>query len=129
MIWHVRTMGRSLNSTCAYRMLRLPNAFSLTYSSRKESKMTAITRADSLRSAGHPVYSDRKLRLGTFSTNVNGGCTATTIDGVLAGDWPSTSKLAQLADEMEFEALVPVGRWRGFGGKTDFNGTGFESFT
>ncbi|HEY1819386.1 MAG TPA: LLM class flavin-dependent oxidoreductase [Trebonia sp.] len=91
--------------------------------------MTAITRADSLRSAGHPVYSDRKLRLGTFSTNVNGGCTATTIDGVLTGDWASTSELARLADGMDFEALVPVGRWRGFGGKTDFNGTGFESFT
>ncbi len=30
---------------------------------------------------------------------------------------------------MEFEALVPVGRWRGFGGVTNFNGPGFESFS
>ena len=30
---------------------------------------------------------------------------------------------------MEFEALVPVGRWKGFGGVTNFNGAGFESFT
>ena len=30
---------------------------------------------------------------------------------------------------MDFEALVPVGRWRGFGGTTDFNGEGFEWFT
>jgi hypothetical protein len=27
---------------------------------------------------------------------------------------------------MEFEALVPVGRWKGFGGVTNFNGAGFE---
>ena len=30
---------------------------------------------------------------------------------------------------MEFEALVPVGRWQGFGGKTNFNGAGFECFS
>ena len=30
---------------------------------------------------------------------------------------------------MEFEALVPVGRWRGFGGVTNFNGPGFEAFS
>jgi alkanesulfonate monooxygenase SsuD/methylene tetrahydromethanopterin reductase-like flavin-dependent oxidoreductase (luciferase family) len=30
---------------------------------------------------------------------------------------------------MEFEALVPVGRWRGFGGVTNFNGAGFECFS
>ena len=34
-----------------------------------------------------------------------------------------------LADEMEFEALVPVGRWKGFGGATNFNGEGFECYT
>ncbi len=27
------------------------------------------------------------------------------------------------------EALVPVGRWKGFGGATDFNGESFEVFT
>ena len=30
---------------------------------------------------------------------------------------------------MEFEALVPIGRWRGFGGVTNFNGPGFECFS
>lgn len=30
---------------------------------------------------------------------------------------------------MEFEALVPVGRWQGFGGQTNFNGAGFEAFS
>jgi dimethylsulfone monooxygenase len=48
---------------------------------------------------------------------------------VLEADWPSTLALARMADEMEFEALVPVGRWKGFGGVTNFNGAGFESFT
>jgi dimethylsulfone monooxygenase len=34
-----------------------------------------------------------------------------------------------MGDQMGFEALVPVGRWRGFGGPTNFNGSGFECFT
>ena len=87
------------------------------------------SRADDLREAKHPVYSDRKLRLGTFSSNLSYGCAISTIDGTLNADWPSTSSLAAMSDEMDFEALVPVGRWRGFGGPTDFNGEGFECFT
>ncbi len=86
-------------------------------------------RADSLRAAKHPLFNDRKLGLGTFSTNLSGGCAISKIDGVLKADWPSTLRLAQLGDEMDFEALVPVGRWKGFGGETNFNSEGFESFS
>src|ERR1700688_584761 len=77
----------------------------------------------------NPLFNARKLKLGTFSSNLSGGCAITTIDGVLKADWQSTLTLARLADEMEFEALVPVGRWKGFGGVTNFNGAGFEPYT
>jgi alkanesulfonate monooxygenase SsuD/methylene tetrahydromethanopterin reductase-like flavin-dependent oxidoreductase (luciferase family) len=86
-------------------------------------------RIEQLESIQHPVMNDRALRLGTFSSNLSGGCAMSTIDGVLEADWASTKSLAQMGDAMDFEALVPVGRWRGFGGATDFNGAGFESFT
>ena len=89
----------------------------------------AMDRGEQLRAQGHPLYSDRKLRLGTFGTNLSGGCTMSTIDGVLKADWPSTAELARLAEAMDFEALVSVARWQGFGGVTDFNAAGFESFT
>jgi len=79
--------------------------------------------------ARHPVFNDRTLRLGTFSSNLSGGCAISTIDGVLEATWDQTLSLARMGDEMEFEALVPVGRWRGFGGETNFNGAGFECFT
>jgi alkanesulfonate monooxygenase SsuD/methylene tetrahydromethanopterin reductase-like flavin-dependent oxidoreductase (luciferase family) len=77
----------------------------------------------------NPLYGDRKLKLGTFGTNLDRGCAISTIDGVLEIDWPNTLTLARIADEMEFEALVPVGRWKGFGGVTNFNGPGFECFS
>jgi dimethylsulfone monooxygenase len=44
-------------------------------------------------------------------------------------NWPSTVALAKLADEMEFEAIVPVARWQGFGGATNPQGPGFETYT
>src|SRR6266571_3718264 len=65
----------------------------------------------------NPLFNDRKLKLGTFSSNLSHGCAITTIDGVLKADWQSTL------------ALAPVGRWKGFGGVTNFNGAGFEPYT
>jgi dimethylsulfone monooxygenase len=91
--------------------------------------MTGSMRTYERRRANSPLYNDRKMKLGTFSTNLSGGCAITSIDGVLEVTWPNTLALAKLADEMEFEAIVPVGRWRGFGGATNFNGAGFECFT
>ena len=79
--------------------------------------------------ATNPIFSDRKLKLGTFCTNLKHGCAASTIEGTLEASWPATVALAELADRMEYEALVPVGRWRGFGGTTDFNGEGFECYS
>ena len=91
--------------------------------------MAIDRRADELRAGTNPLYNDRKLKLGTFGSNLDRGCAISTIDGVLKIDWPNTLTLARLADEMEFEALVPVGRWKGFGGVTNFNGPGFETFS
>ena len=79
--------------------------------------------------ATNPLFGDRKLKMGTFCTNLSYGCAATTIDGTLQATWPETVALAELADRMAFEALVPVGRWLGFGGETDFNGAGFECYS
>src|ERR1700677_5063410 len=86
-------------------------------------------RADQLREASNPLFNDRKLKLGTFCTNLSGGCTMSSIDGILQAKWESTEARARMADAMEFEAIVPVGRWKGFGGSTNFNGEGFECFT
>jgi dimethylsulfone monooxygenase len=88
-----------------------------------------VTREKQLREVKHPLYNDRALKLGTFSTNLSGGCSMSTIDGVLGATWEQTTALARMGEQMEFEALVPVGRWRGFGGETNFNGAGFECFT
>ena len=35
------------------------------------------------RRSTNPVFNDRKLKLGTFGTNLDRGCAISTIDGVL----------------------------------------------
>jgi dimethylsulfone monooxygenase len=91
--------------------------------------MSIRARADQLREASNPLFNDRKLKLGTFCSNLSGGATMSSIEGTLEVKWKNTEAIARTADAMEFEALVPVGRWKGFGGSTNFNGEGFECFT
>ena len=91
--------------------------------------MDVRNRADQLREVSNQLFSDRKLKLGTFCSNLSGGATMSSIDGVLQAHWPSAESIARMADEMQLEAVVPVGRWKGFGGSTNFNGEGFECFT
>jgi dimethylsulfone monooxygenase len=79
--------------------------------------------------AANPALGGRKLKLGTFQTNLDSGCVMSGLDGRLDITWPNTVALAKLADEMEFEAIVPVARWRGFGGANNPQGPGFETYT
>ena len=91
--------------------------------------MRTDRRADELRRSSNPLYNTRKLKLGIFGSNLDRGCAISTIEGALEINWPNTLTIAKLADEVEFEALVPVGRWKGFGGVTNFNGPGFETYS
>ena len=53
------------------------------------------------RRQSNPVFNDRKLKLGTFCTNLQGGCAISTIPGTLEITWPNTVELAKLADAMD----------------------------
>jgi dimethylsulfone monooxygenase len=89
--------------------------------------LSASRRRD--RRESNPAFSSRRLKLGTFQTNLDSGCVMSDLDGRLDITWPNTLALARLAEEMELEALVPVARWQGFGGATNPQGRGFEAFT
>ena len=91
--------------------------------------MALDPKQEELRRATNPLFNDRKMKLGTFGTNVSNAVSFTTIDERFDPTWPNTRALALLADEMEFEAMVPVARWKGFGGATNMNGTNFEVYT
>jgi alkanesulfonate monooxygenase SsuD/methylene tetrahydromethanopterin reductase-like flavin-dependent oxidoreductase (luciferase family) len=77
----------------------------------------------------NPIFNSNKLKLGTFATNVSYGGAVTTAQGTFQPTWANVTELATIADRAGMEALVPVARWRGMGGKTDFSGSSYETFT
>ncbi|MDF2118495.1 LLM class flavin-dependent oxidoreductase [Roseiarcaceae bacterium H3SJ34-1] len=70
-----------------------------------------------------------RLKLGVFGLNVDSACSITDIDGRFHPTWANVKTLTGLADAAGFEAIVPVARWRGFGGATNFNGACYETYT
>src|ERR1700750_1133444 len=77
----------------------------------------------------NPLFNDNKLKLGLFGVNVSNGCAITTVEGRHEVTWPTSLTIARAADKHGYEAMVPVARWRGFGGESNFNGTNFETYT
>ena len=77
----------------------------------------------------NPLFNDNKLKLGLFGVNVSNGCAITTAEDRHTLSWPTNLAIAQTADKYGYEAMVPVARWRGFGGESNFNGTNFETYT
>ncbi|WP_433723991.1 LLM class flavin-dependent oxidoreductase [Nocardia sp. CA-129566] len=72
--------------------------------------------------------SPNAFKLAVFGPNCSGGCSMTSGGGEIAVSWAESKKIAVAADEAGIEAIIPVARWRGFGGATDFNGRSFETF-
>jgi FMNH2-dependent dimethyl sulfone monooxygenase len=78
---------------------------------------------------GGALANGNRFKLGLFGLNVDNACAITTIDGVFHPTWDNVKRLTRMADAAGFEALVPVARWRGFGGVTNFNGACYKTFT
>ena len=75
------------------------------------------------------LYSDNKMKLGIFGANCDSGCAVTEVPERHMLTWETSKKIAQAADRAGFEMMVPVARWKGLGGSTDFNGRNFETYT
>ena len=77
-----------------------------------------------------PVMSeDNALKLGIFGINMRGGVTLVEFDGMVQATWEENVRYAQLADRIGIDAIVPVARWRGYGGRSNLGDVSFETFT
>lgn len=79
--------------------------------------------------SSHPVFNDQPFKLGIFSSNCSGGVIMSDAPTGFRVTWEQQLEIAREADRIGMEAIVPVGRWTGFGGNTNFNGVCFETYT
>lgn len=69
------------------------------------------------------------FQLAVFGVNVSHGCTISSAPGGIAVNWQESMRLARAAEALGIEAMIPVCRWQGFGGPSDFNARSFETYT
>ena len=77
----------------------------------------------------YDLYNGNRLKLGLFGANCSSGRAATTVPERWSGNWEDNLAAAQLADAAGIDFMLPIGRWRGYGGITNFEGATLETIT
>jgi len=77
----------------------------------------------------HPLKGQNKFKLGVFSANADGALAITTVPERWSARWSDCVTSAQIADRAGLEFVLPIARWRGFGGQTQVREWSFETFT
>lgn len=88
-----------------------------------------MSRFDVFREAGNPMFNENQLKLGIFGPNVNNSCSMTLAETTFKPNFETNVKIAKMMEDAGYECIVPVARWRGFGGPSNFNGQCMETYT
>jgi len=75
------------------------------------------------------MYNDNAFKLGVFSSNCSSGRIATSVPESWPGDWSACLALAKVMDEAGIDFMLPVARWKGYGGEPDHMGSSYETIT
>ncbi|EPE94054.1 LLM class flavin-dependent oxidoreductase [Rhizobium grahamii] len=75
------------------------------------------------------MFDDQQFLLGTFATNCSGGMSVTKVPERWVNSWENNLKLAHLLDEAGIDFMLPIARWIGYGGDTNFHGNVLETIT
>ena len=75
------------------------------------------------------MYNGNALKIGLFGANCSSGRAVTKVAERWSGSWPENVSLARMADEAGIDFLLPIARWKGYGGDTDYQGATFETVT
>jgi alkanesulfonate monooxygenase SsuD/methylene tetrahydromethanopterin reductase-like flavin-dependent oxidoreductase (luciferase family) len=67
--------------------------------------------------------------LGTFSSNCSSGMTVTKVPERWDNSWANNLKLARMLDDAGIDFMLPIARWIGYGGETNFHGNVLETIT
>ncbi len=68
-----------------------------------------------------------QFKIGFFSPNCSGGMAVTKVPERWVNSWDNNVALAQLADDAGCDFILPIARWIGYGGATNFHGNVLET--
>ena len=75
------------------------------------------------------MHNENALKLGLFGVNCSSGRAPTKVPERWSASWPDCLKLGKMADEAGIDFMLPIARWKGYGGDTDFHGSTLETLT
>jgi FMNH2-dependent dimethyl sulfone monooxygenase len=75
------------------------------------------------------MFRQNQFVLGTFASNCSGGMSVTKVPERWVNSWENNLRLAKLLDEAGIEFMLPIARWIGYGGETNFHGGVLETVT
>ncbi|KAI1849146.1 hypothetical protein JX265_012779 [Neoarthrinium moseri] len=79
--------------------------------------------------AENSMFTEGQFLLGTFASNCSSGMSVTKIEERWVNSWENNVKLAKLLDEAGIEFMLPIARWIGYGGETNFHCDVLETMT
>jgi alkanesulfonate monooxygenase SsuD/methylene tetrahydromethanopterin reductase-like flavin-dependent oxidoreductase (luciferase family) len=78
---------------------------------------------------GRTLGDGNRFRLGLFGANCSSGRAVTLVPERWSGEWDDCVALARMADAAGLDFMLPIGRWKGYGGASDYQGATFETVT
>ena len=77
----------------------------------------------------NPMRNANRFKLGLFSINADGGTAFTKVGNRWRADWSEIEQAVQKADAAGLEFILPIARWKGYGGETNVRAASFETLT
>ncbi|MFZ0042431.1 MAG: LLM class flavin-dependent oxidoreductase [Solirubrobacteraceae bacterium] len=91
--------------------------------------MTSVVDHTIPKSENPILASPNPFKLACFSSNIGGGLVMSDVDGLPSATWDEQVRLVRKAENAGFEAMIPLARWRGHGGRINPAHRSFETFT
>ena len=75
------------------------------------------------------MYNANTLKLGLFGANCSSGRSPTKVPERWSASWEDCLALAKMADAASIDFMLPIGRWKGYGGDTGYQEATLETVT
>lgn len=75
------------------------------------------------------MFRPGQFLLGTFASNCSSGMSVTKVAERWDNSWDNNLQLARLLDDAGIDFMLPIARWIGYGGETNFHGNVLETVT